>query len=57
MVFAFSIKKDQTIHEWRIYEQSNSQILLVEIWKSYPDKNFQSFVNRYCHFNKQDLCL
>ena len=38
-------------------EQSNSQILLVKIRNSYPNKKFQSFVNRYFHYNKQNLGL
>ena len=39
-------KKGWAVHEWRNYEQSNSQVLAVKIWKAFPDKKFcQPFAN------------
>ena len=46
----FPLKKDRAVHEWRSYEQSNSQILPVKVLKLYSEENFQSFVTRYFHY-------
>ena len=38
-------------------QTKQQSILSVKNWKSYPDKKFQFFVNRFFHYNKQNLCL
>ena len=41
MGFAFfKKKKDRAVNGWRKYEQSNSQILMVKIWKTCSGKSF-----------------
>ena len=62
MRFAFLFKNDPAVHEWRNCKQSNSQIFPVKIWKPYPEKRFQSFVDRATDtliktfFIKTDAC-
>ena len=49
-------KKHQTVQEWGNYEKSNNQILPAKIWKTYPDRTFQSFDNRYLTTSKTNAC-